>query len=249
MNIQHYVKRFSSEVDEPSLAHVSTLQLNHILSIPFENLDVIRRLPIYLNVETMYEKIVLQNRGGFCYELNGLFQYFLQQMGYDAHLIAATVKRPDGTWAKANTHAAIIVTLDRPYLVDVGFGAYTPRLPIPLGQSVKTSIGESYTAKQVRDNVFDLIREEDNEKKTLYRFHTDEKSLIDFHEGCIFNQVSTQSTFTHVDIVSLGTKSGRLILRDHSLKEQYGLTYKERSLTAEEKRQILTEQFSLCLND
>lgn len=247
MNIQHYLKRFSSEVHEPSLSHLSMLQQNHILHIPFENLDVIRREPIYLNIETMYEKIVHQNRGGFCYELNGLFQHCLHQLGYDSYLIGATVMRPDGTWAKANTHTAMIVILDQPYLVDVGFGAYTPRVPIPLGSYAKTPIDETYITQHVTDNVYDLVREANGERKTLYRFQTDEKSLIDFHEGCIFNQVSTNSTFTHVDIVSLGTKSGRLILRDHLLKEQIASTYEERSLTTDEKMQVLKEQFSLCL--
>ncbi|HLR10319.1 MAG TPA: arylamine N-acetyltransferase [Sporosarcina sp.] len=248
MNIQHYLKRFSSEVDTPSLTHLTSLQNNHIMHIPFENLDVIRRVPIYLNLETMYEKIVHQNRGGYCYELNGLFQYFLSELGYACHLVGATVMRPDGSWAKEHTHAAIVVDVDQPYLVDVGFGAYTPRVPIPLGSDAKTPIDEIYATKKVDEHVFDLIWEENGERKTLYRFHTDEKSLIDFHEGCIFNQVSTQSTFTHVDIVSLGTKSGRLILQDHLLKEHCGAIYQEHPLTAEEKTHVLAQRFSICLN-
>lgn len=248
MNIQRYFERFSSVVDTPSLRHLKTIQSNHILHVPFENLDVIRRVPIYLNLEMMYEKIIHRHRGGYCYELNGLLHHFLKECGYDVHLVSATVRRPDGTWAKAHTHAALIVYLEQPYLVDVGFGAYTPRLPVPLAGSTKTSIGEIYRTIAVQDQVFDLIREERGQSKTLYRFHTTEKSLLDFHEGCIFNQVSPQSTFTHVDIVSLGTESGRLLLRDHSLKEQDGSMLTERTLTTEEKGQVLKQQFSIRIN-
>ena len=68
--------------------------------MPFENLDVIRKVPIYLNLQRIYEKIVSRKRGGYCYELNGLFNWLLTELGYDAHLIAATVRRPTGNGQK-----------------------------------------------------------------------------------------------------------------------------------------------------
>src|SRR5690625_6632327 len=87
--------------------------------IPFENLDVGRKIPIYLNLETIYEKVVQQKRGGFCYEVNGLFHWLLVTLGFQAQLVAATVKRPSGVWAKTDTHVGIIVELnDKQYLVD-----------------------------------------------------------------------------------------------------------------------------------
>src|SRR5690625_4506003 len=75
------------------------LQLHHLLHVPFENLDVIRGIPIILDVRAFYEKVVTNHRGGYCYELNGLFNWLLQQLGYDCYLVAATVLRPDGTFA------------------------------------------------------------------------------------------------------------------------------------------------------
>src|SRR5690625_504026 len=80
--------------------------------VPFENLDVMRRVPIYLNLETIYEKIVTHKRGGYCYEVNGLFQWLLEAVGFDTYLVGATVMRPTGEFAKKNTHVGIIVTLD-----------------------------------------------------------------------------------------------------------------------------------------
>src|SRR6185437_3894934 len=118
MDMLRYLKRFQGELlkKEISFENLAELQHRHMQHIPFENLDVIRRVPIYLNLPRIFEKIVNQNRGGYCYELNGLFCALLSELGYSAHLISATVKRPTGEWAKANTHAAILVQLEQPYL-------------------------------------------------------------------------------------------------------------------------------------
>ncbi|GMA48822.1 hypothetical protein GCM10025857_01790 [Alicyclobacillus contaminans] len=36
----------------------------------FENSDIVNGRPIELNLEPMYDKIVLKRRGGYCYGLN-----------------------------------------------------------------------------------------------------------------------------------------------------------------------------------
>src|SRR5690625_1897024 len=169
-DMEHYLKRFSATQKDPSLNNLTELQALHLRHIPFENLDVIRKVPIYLNLNTIYEKIVKNRRGGYCYELNGLFQSLLTELGYTAHLISATVLRTNGEWAKADTHAAILVYLDQPYLVDVGFGAATPRKPVPLHSMTETNVGETYLVKQHRESTYDLIRNTDSSERTLYRF-------------------------------------------------------------------------------
>lgn len=245
MNVAQYLTRFHATKKEPSLEHLKELQNLHLQGVPFENLDVIRHRPIYLNLNSIYEKIVLRNRGGFCYELNGLFCALLQKLGYDAHLISATVLKPNGEWAKADTHATILVHFNEPYLVDVGFGANTPRLPIPLNGQAQTAINGIYKIKQHCIKQFDLMHEND---KTLYRFTTPKKELIDFHEGSVFNQVSKESTFTHQDIVTCATETGRITLTDHTFSIYNYDQQKRIELSADEKTQVLDNFFEICLD-
>lgn len=247
MNHERYLKRLSVSFELPTLSSLTRLQEAHLKTIPFENLDVIRKEPIYLNLKTMYEKVIERHRGGYCYELNGLFQWLLTELGYHAHLVSATVLRPNNEWAKADTHAAILVYLDQPYLVDAGFGARTPRVPVPLDGMVQTNIGETFKIEQQTDNTFDLIREANDTSRVLYRFNHLKKQLIDFHEGCVFNQVSKDSTFTHTDVISLATEKGRITLQDHLLTEvKDGKTVKT-TLSTEEKEQVLPNIFMLSL--
>jgi N-hydroxyarylamine O-acetyltransferase len=248
MDIELYLKRFHAlSFKEVSLQNLSELQNLHLQHIPFENLDVIRNRPIYLNLKTIYDKIVVHSRGGYCYEVNGLFHALLCELGYDAHLISATVLRQTGKWAKADTHAAILVNIDQPYLVDVGFGAACPRLPISLNGVEKVDVGASYSITQVNDQQFDLVFKTGNEKRTLYRFKNVPKSLIDFHEGCVFNQVSKDSSFTHHDVVTKATPTGRVTLTDKTLTIIENDLRKKVDLTEAEKQQTLRELFSIQL--
>lgn len=247
MNIDNYLNRFqATHNNQPSLQQLMELQRLHMMGIPFENLDVIRKVPIYLNLNTIYEKIVRHNRGGYCYELNGLFHWLLEQLGYDASLIAATVYRPNGMWAKPETHAAIIVHLDESYLVDVGFGDSTIQ-PIPLNGSPKTDVSGTYAIQHAGEDMLQLIRTRNGDSRPLYRFSPSTKQLADFHEGCVFNQVSPESTFTHVDIVTKATPAGRMTLKDSELTVSENGIISSKSLTADEKEAILSESFGIKL--
>ncbi|MBB5181190.1 N-hydroxyarylamine O-acetyltransferase [Planomicrobium koreense] len=250
MDSTAYLKRFHAfPVEELYLQDLAKLQSLHMQHVPFENLDVIRKKPIYLNLETIFDKIVNHKRGGYCYELNGLFHWLLQDLGFDAKLISATVLKPDGTAAKKDTHAAILVELDTPYLIDVGFGDSTVS-PIPLGGERHADHSGTYRIEELEDGFYQLIRQEngdEGDERILYRFNTDEKKLADFHEGCVFNQVSSESTFTHDDLATRATEDGRITLSGDVLIRTEDGGKKKRSLSPEEKVKVLKEEFGLEL--
>lgn len=247
MEVEAYLKRFHAfPVEEAYLQDLARLQSLHMQHVPFENLDVIRKEPIYLNLEPIYEKIVERGRGGYCYELNGLFHWLLQQIGFDAQLVSATVQRPNGKWAKADTHAAILVQLDAPYLVDVGFGDSTIS-PIPLGGERQTDNSGTYRIEAHDEPFYDLIREDEGKERVLYRFSTFPKKLEDFHEGCVFNQVSKDSSFTHDDLATIATDLGRTTLSGNQLTIRENKEKKKIQLNDKEKEQALRDYFGIEL--
>lgn len=157
------------------------------------------------------------HRGGYCYELNGLFHWALKEIGYDARIVPASVMRPNGSFAKKHTHVAILVVINgMMYLTDVGFGNQ-PLAPIPLDGTTYTDHSGTYQIEHQHSNVYRLMKHQEKSWNTVYEFSTDEWELTDFHEGCVFNQISPDSTFTHTDIVSLATKDGRITLKDNEL--------------------------------
>jgi N-hydroxyarylamine O-acetyltransferase len=118
----------------PDLATLRAIHRAHQYAIPFENLDVQLRRPVVLDVEPNYDKIVRQRRGGWCYEMNGLMGWALKQMGFEVTRMCAGVMREHSGDVQLGNHLCLLVRLDQPYLVDVGFGGSLTE-PLPLRAS------------------------------------------------------------------------------------------------------------------
>jgi len=245
MDINQYLQRFRVEdVKEISLETLNQLQLQHMLHVPFENLDVIHRIPITLNLEAFYNKIVLNNRGGFCYELNGLFNWLLQSLGFNSYLISGTINRPDGSWALKGSHASLIVEIDQPYLVDVGFGD-SVRGPLPLTGETKEDVSGIYRVVKVEDTFYDLQRKNNQDWDTLYRLDIRPRELKEFKNACYFNQTSPKSHFTQKQIVSLAAKDGRFTLSGNSFIVTRLQEKQKRNVDIEEIPYILKKYFHI----
>jgi N-hydroxyarylamine O-acetyltransferase len=115
----------------PSRQTLHALHRAHLLAVPFENLEVqFGRIPS-LDVERIYDKIVVARHGGWCFEMNGLFGWALREIGFNVDYVGASVERAKRAAAPIN-HLALIVRLEQqPYLADVGFGN-GPLTPLPL---------------------------------------------------------------------------------------------------------------------
>ena len=107
------------------MENLKLLQKQHLLNVPFENLDIHWKRPIFLDTEKFYEKIIEEKRGGFCYELNGLFYELLSEMGFQSKIISARVSNGKDFGAEYD-HLAIFTKIgEEEFLVDVGFGDFT----------------------------------------------------------------------------------------------------------------------------
>ena len=102
------------------LETLTNLQRAHLSTAPFENVDIVERLPVRTDLEWSLNKVVNQRRGGWCFELNGAFASLLNALGFDVRLLGAAVLL-DGP-NEVIDHLTLEVALDKPYLVDVGFG-------------------------------------------------------------------------------------------------------------------------------
>ena len=92
-----YLKRIGySGGTEPTLDNLHALIRAHQTAVPFENLDCVSRTPILLEVERLFDKIVLRRRGGYCFELNGLFMALLRDLGAVHRKLSGTVALPKG---------------------------------------------------------------------------------------------------------------------------------------------------------
>jgi N-hydroxyarylamine O-acetyltransferase len=250
MNTSDYLQRI--KYDGPLTVNSRTLrelQLAHLLTVPFENLSIHYAQPILLNDDALYEKIVTRRRGGFCYELNGLFAALLRALGFDVTMLSARVANAEGVFGPEFDHMTLLITLDQRWLVDVGFGD-SFREPLLFDEQRKQIQGQrSY--RLVTDGAEKILMQRDNagEDKAQYRFTLEPHTYPDYEEMCRFHQTSPESHFTRKRICSLATTDGRITLSDMTLittTESHG-RQEQLLRNDEEYRSILREHFNIEL--
>jgi len=229
------------------LAGLQRLQLAHLVSIPFENLDIATGRPMSLALPALQAKILGARRGGFCYELNGLFAELLRVLGFRVTLLAAETWSPEAMrWGRPFDHLVLRVDLDRPYLVDVGFGD-SFREPLPLAAGAEQSDPTGGVFQLTRDDGRWLLAKrasDDEPGSPLFRFDDVPHVLDDFAEACRWQQESS-TFFTRHRVVELLTPGGRRVLFDNRYLTREGVERGERTVAEAEVPDLLRQRFGL----
>ena len=148
MNVNDYLHRIGLELPEnfvPNSVFLRKLQFAHCTTVPYENIDMMRGIPTSLEPEALYKKIVVNRRGGLCFELNGAFGWLLRQLGYGVTDYAARYLRGETTIPMRRHRVLKVQAIDGLWLCDVGIGEICPREPVAmLTGVVQNQLGESY---------------------------------------------------------------------------------------------------------
>jgi N-hydroxyarylamine O-acetyltransferase len=228
----------------PSAETLRKLQRAHLLTVPFENLSIHAHEAIVLEDEALFDKIVRRRRGGFCYEVNGLFAALLKALGFEATMLSAEVANANGGFSQPFDHMTLLVNLEQRWLADVGFG---DSFLEPLIIDTTSEQGEDERFRIEPDgNYMVVLRQKDGEWHAEYRFTLQAYAYADFAEMCRYHQTSPRSHFTQNRICSRATTEGRITLSDM----RYIVTTKsgreERVLTMDQEYEdILREQFGI----
>ncbi len=137
MNVDGYLQRIDfSGSRAPTADTLIRIQRAHLLTIPYEGIDVYRGVPVGLALPAIYEKIVERQRGGWCFEMNSLLHWALVELGFDAVRINSSVGVTDSADYDTGGHMLLRVMLDGvPWLADVGFGnAFLDPIPLAAGK-------------------------------------------------------------------------------------------------------------------
>lgn len=224
MNVDAYLKRIDYRGPRtPSMATLSRLHVAHLMTVPFENLSIHSQEPIILDDAALYEKIVTRRRGGFCYELNGLFSALLRALGFDVSRLSAAVMNDEGQFGPAFDHMTLMVQLEERWLADVGFGDCFLQ-PLRLDSREAQIQGQRRYRIDVAGKAHILWQQDGHDPwRAQYRFDLTPYAYDDFAEMCHYHQTSPQSHFTQRRVCSRATLEGRMTLRDRRLiRTQHG---------------------------
>ncbi|HEY3025712.1 MAG TPA: arylamine N-acetyltransferase [Pyrinomonadaceae bacterium] len=250
MDIDAYLRRIKYRGSlAPSGQTLRELQVAHLYSVPFENLSIHSGQPIILQDDALFDKIVVRRRGGFCYELNGLFAALLRALGFKVAMLSAEVANGEGGFSPDFAHMTLMVTLKERWLADVGFGD-SFREPLLLDCDQEQVQGER-AYQIVPDGNYLILRQRENgaEWKDQYRFTLQPHRYADYAEMCHYQQTSPRSHFTQARICTRATADGRITLSKMRLITTLnGKQREERELTNEEEyASALQEHFDIVM--
>ena len=171
LDVAAYLKRIGYRGPlDPTAETLRRLHVAHLLTVPFENLSIHAGEPVVLEDEALFQKIVARGRGGFCYELNGLFAALLRALGFRVEMLSAGVMNQAGEFGPEFDHMALLVTLEQRWLADVGFGDsfVEPLLVDERGEQLQGS--RPYRIDEDGDRLILTRRDEGGEWTAQYRF-------------------------------------------------------------------------------
>ncbi|MFJ5552884.1 arylamine N-acetyltransferase [Streptomyces sp. NPDC093225] len=181
---------------------LAALQEAHLRSVPFENLSIHLDEPVVLRADALFEKVVTGGRGGFCYELNGLFAALLGALGFRVTLLAARVFGAERLGPPFD-HMALRVDLAEPWLADVGFGRFSQR-PLRLdARGDQSDPAGTFTVTPYGDQL-DVAQD----GSPQYRLDPRPYELVDFVPTCWWQATSPDSHFRRAPMCSRLTSDG-----------------------------------------
>ncbi|PSQ95181.1 MAG: arylamine N-acetyltransferase [Bacteroidetes bacterium SW_9_63_38] len=243
-----------ASVDAPTVRTLRRLQRAHVTTVPFENLSIVGRPPspddapgVDLSPAALYEKIVEHERGGYCFELNGLFRDLMVALGYEVDRLAARVTSALQTPAN---HHVLRVHLDEPLIVDVGTGPPMLRRPLPLDGSSRTDeagvVWRVVASERSDTDYCAEVRPPDaSEWSARHVFTATPRPHSYFDAANEYLQSAPESPFTGDPLVALSTDDGCRRLAGETLTHVQGSNTTECPVPDAERADVSSRFFGL----
>jgi N-hydroxyarylamine O-acetyltransferase len=223
-----------------------------MLTVPFENLDIHQGNPIQLTEQALWNKLIFRKRGGFCYELNGMFAWLLKQIGFEVTCLNGRVFNDEGTHGREFDHLTLSVKIpgeSSHWLADVGFGDSFVE-PLKLEYNTEQAQGlRAFRLEEFVDGIILWRKDFDGVWRRQYFFDLHPRNFpTDYVASCHYHQTSPNSSFTQSRIISRATPDGRVTLDPQKLSVTTNSQKETRHVKNDtEYRELLKTHFGIVL--
>ena len=249
MKLTDYLERIHYKA-QPKADKESLFALHeaHLRAIPYENLDIHLGREVKLDLQHIFNKLVHEKRGGWCFEMNSLLAWVLKEIGFEVTLLAAGVDKKDRGDSALFNHLLLLVQLEQAYLVDVGFGDGLLH-PIPLQEGIHTQEFRQFELERLDDSFLRFHNHELGSAQT-FDFTLIPRQITDFAEQCHTLQTSEESGFVRLNVCQIFTPEGIAILRGAILKNVTAQGVVDKTLETQEAFETtLKDTFGLDIGD
>ena len=250
-NAEAYFERIGwSGPLEPTLDTLTGMLAAHMARIHWENLDVLLGRGVKLDLDSIYDKLVVARRGGYCYEHATLLAAGLSHVGFRPISHAARVIFVRSRLEAPRTHMFLTVALgNRTYVLDPGYGGHGPLVPMPLLEDAIVRHGRDAHRLVRRDGEWVLEADIEGTMKPLWTSTLEPESAVDFVMANHFTSTWAQSPFVTMLLMRALTPDGRRVSvmnRDVTVARE-GVFEKSQLADRSALRKLLKDHFGFDL--
>ncbi len=236
----------------PTIDSLAGILRAHMARIPWENLDVLLGRGVSLDLDSIYDKLVVSKRGGYCFEQSTLLAAGLSHAGFSpvAHAARVILIRPRSEAPR--THMFLTVPVDGVrYMVDPGYGGYGPLVPMPLVADAVVCEGRDRHRLVRREGEWVLEGEIEGAWKPFWTSTLEAGPPIDFVMANYYTSTHPQSAFATMLLMRALTPDGaRVTVANRDVTSaRDGVFEKSQLADRAALRKLLADHFGIDLPD
>lgn len=250
IDLDAYFQRIHYAGDRtPTLPTLQAIHRNHAQTIAFENLNSFLKQPVSLDLASLQQKLIHEQRGGYCFEQNLLLRSVLIALGFRVTNLSARVlwTLSEGT-VTPRSHMLLQVDVEgAQYIADVGFGGLTLTSPLAFTVDVEQQTPHEPFRLIATDSTYTMQAYLDQEWKSLYHFDLQEQQFPDYEVSNWYVSTHPNSLFVTSLIVAKPDSDRRHALRNSQLTTHYldDRTERRTLATGTELREVLETIFHI----
>ena len=221
----------------------------HVSAVPFENLDPCDfGITPSLEEEDLYNKIVVNRRGGYCFELNTALHALLLAMGFDAYPVVVRIIMGPGP-VHPYAHKGVVARAEgKLWYCDVGFGGPGPKGVVEMSEREQEITGGVYRCA-FPDDYCEILRKDGDGWSVLFRFPTHPIEPCDFIPLNVYIGGQPGFGFRAWRTVNLTLPNGSKALTNDHLTIRVDGEVTERDLKSKDEIEaVLREEFGISVS-
>jgi N-hydroxyarylamine O-acetyltransferase len=248
--VQNYLETLNLHDRELDFEFLNDVVERHVATFAFSSVGCQLGKDLPLDFESLYQRIVIQRRGGYCFEQNGLLYGVLEELGFSAKLFLARVIHNKDTHPGLTHRITMVDYEDQQYVLDVGFGFLGPKLPVPMSEIESNDGSKNPRIAEYRPGEYHMQVFKDGNLYSLYRFELARYGEADCEMGHFFSHRHPDANFVNHLVVSLiqENETRSLIDLKYWLITKSGTQSREIS-DPEQLRQILVDELGVQVTE
>ena len=248
--VQNYLQILNLHDRELDFEFLSDVVTRHVATFAFSSVGCQLGDDLPLDFESLYQRIVIKRRGGYCFEQNGLLYGVLEELGFAPKLFLARVIHNQDIHPGLTHRITMVEYEDQQYVLDVGFGFLGPKLPVPMSEIDSNDGKNNYRIAERRLGEYHMQVFKDGDFFSLYRFELARYGQADCELGHFFSHRHPDANFVNHLVVSLiQEKENRSLIDLNYWIITKTSTRSQDISNSEQLRRILVEELGVLVSE